>query len=98
MYGRFLLVKQELFITQLTILYYTPTGTTCPTNFDVVGDECLYESSNAVSTSEACLTECGDDMGAEIHTAAQRDAVIAYAGGTLTVDSAFYIGKQAHLL
>ena len=76
------------------MLYHTPTGTTCPTDFDVVGEECLYESSNAVHTSEACRTECGDDMVAEIHTVTQRDAIIAYAAGTLTVDSAFYIGKH----
>ena len=37
-------------------------------------------------------------MVAEIHSAAQRDAVIAYAAGTVTVDSAFYIGKQTHQL
>ena len=50
-----------------------------------------------MSSSEGCLTECGDDMVAEIHTAVQRDAMLAYTSGTLTDDNAFYIGKQSYL-
>ena len=70
------------------------TETLCPTNFDVVGDECLYESTNVVSTSESCLAECRYHIPAEIHSLAQRDALVAYITGPLTVDNGFYIGKH----
>ena len=70
------------------------TGTTCPTNFDEVGDECLYESTNAVSSSEGCLAECDYDIPAEVLSVAQREAVVAYATGPLTVDNIFFLGKQ----
>ena len=70
-----------------------PTCTTCPTNFDVVGDECLYESRSEVSSSEGCLAECGDDIPAEIHSVAQRDALIAYTTGPLTANNYFFLGK-----
>ena len=73
--------------------WHLSTGTTCPTNFDVVGVECLYESRSEVSSSEGCLAECGDDIPAEVHSLAQRDALIAYTAGPLTVDSHFYLGK-----
>ena len=44
-------------------------------------------------TSEGCLAECGYNIPAEIHSIEQRDALVAYTAGTLTVDNYLYLGK-----
>ena len=63
----------------------------CPVNFDAVGDVCFRLSSNEVTTSQACIAECGDDMPAEIHSVAERDNAIAYANPV-------YLGKYSLII
>ena len=43
-----------------------------------------------MSSSAACLTECGVDMPAEVHSVVQRDAMAAYAGG---ISGGFFLGE-----
>ena len=67
-------------------------GLTCPAGYDAVGDDCLRPSTNEVASSRDCQGECGDDTPAEVHSAAQRDAMIAYC---VSSSKYFYLDKAA---